>query len=193
MKFTQFQLLRNGLRALPAITTLGGAATAYLLFGLGGAAPGDDQFWQQIIKNIAIGGAMGFLGGMAASLLGQAVLHHVNVEDDPIHRKKRKADNSPGTSSTASVAYTKADLEDHQRSTTKTLKKYEEKKNEEKAERKQILEIGTEGLAQKKREQLGIKSSSTNKSGVSKSSANQSGANKSNTSKSGNNKSGVKK
>jgi hypothetical protein len=163
MRFTHYQLLHNGLRAFPALTTVGGVATAYLLFGIG------EEAGQSIYRELIIGGIMGLLGGVAVSSLGQAALHHVNVEDDPRYKERRRQGNSQFIQSKITKVYSKADLEDHEKSTSKTIKKLQEKAKADKAERAQILEIGTQGLEQKKKEKLGIKSSSVSKSDVNKS------------------------
>ena len=185
MKYTPYTLLRNGLVALPLLTALIGAATAYFLFGRGVIVVGDGKLGQHLVTDLIIGSVLGFLGGLTVSCWGQVALCSVNVEDDPLYKEKRRADSGASSGVKFATVYTKPDLEDHNRSTNKTQKKFEEKEKTEKIERSQILEIGTEGIKQKKREQLGIKSpGTTQSSGVSKpSDINNSGINKSGTKK----------
>ena len=180
MKATQFELLRTGLKALPVISTLGVAFICFVLDASEVALFGNAEAGKHTIRDIIIGGTMGLLGGLAVSSLGQAALYLVKVERDPTYKDKRKGgSSSAGGPSSVFRVYDKADIQDNQKSTTKMAQKYAEKEKTAKAERSQILEMGTEGIAQKKREQLGIKSSGISKSGVSQSGVNKSGVNKS--------------
>jgi hypothetical protein len=155
MKYTQYTLLMNGLKALPAITPIGGAVAAYFLSASGMYAE-SARFGTYIIQDSIVGGAMGFFGGVALSLAGRIALYHVTVEDDPAHKDKRRADGTYVQSKALKV-YDKSDLEDHNKSVQKMASKYEEKAKVEKAERSQILEVGTEGLKRQKMEKMGIK------------------------------------
>jgi hypothetical protein len=172
MKFTQFELLCTGLKALPVITTLGGVGVCILfdVNGYGTVSPESDKFMQYVIRDAIICGAMGLLGGVVVACFGHAALFHVNVEEDPRQRARRRA-GGPGGTSTIVKFYDKSDVQDNNKSTEKVSKKYAEKEKAAKVERSQILEMGTEGIAQKKREQLGIKPSSVTKPGASQVSA----------------------
>jgi hypothetical protein len=190
MRATQYELLRTGLKALPVITTLGGAATCFLLDMNEVALFESEKFGQHIIRDVIIGGVIGLLGGMAVSNFGQVALGLVNVERDPTYKDIRKAGGGSGAPSTVFKVYDKADIQDNNKSTTKTAQKYAEKEKAEKVERSQILEIGTEGIAQKKRELLGI--NSPGKPGVSQSGVSQqSSASQSSPGKPGVSQSGV--
>jgi len=179
MKYTQFTFIKLGLKAVPLLTAMGGAIAAYFWAEANVSNLDDWEFTKHITLYVTIGGAMGMLGGMALSLFGHAALHSVIVEDDPRYREKRRADGTQDSSAKAAKFYEKSDVEDHNKSTAKTAQKYKEKEQADKAERTQILEMGTEGIERKRKEALGIKSSTANQSSV---------ANKSNVSKSGINK-----
>lgn len=157
MRYTQYTLLHNGLKALPAVATMGGGAAAVFLIGMGVVEVDGEKLGQHIVLDIIICGVWGLLGGLAVSGLGQAALYHVNVEDDPRYKEKRPANSGMGGPSKATKVYTKSDLEDHVRTIAKVQKKHQEKEKADKAERAQILEMGTEGLERKRKEKLGIK------------------------------------
>jgi hypothetical protein len=176
MKYTQFTFIKLGLKAMPLLTAMGGAVAAYFWAATNASNLDDWEFTKHITLYVTIGGAMGMLGGMALSLFGQAALHRVVVEDDPKYKEKRRADGTQDSSARAARFYDKSDVQDHNKSTVKTAQKYKEKEQADKAERTQILEMGTEGVERKRKEALGIKTSTASQSGV---------ANKSKVSKSG--------
>ena len=179
MKYTQFTLINTGLKAMPVLTTVVGAAAGYFWAAMSANELHGWEFVKHVAQNVTIGGVLGVLGGVSLSLFGHAALHHVTVEDDPKYKEKRKADGSQGNSTSITTFYDKSDVQDHNKSIVKTAQKHEEKKKADKVERSQILEMGTEGMERKRKEALGIKTSSANKSGVAnKSSANKSGTNK---------------
>ena len=169
MKYTQFQLLKNGLTALPVLTAVGGGTIGYVLSAAHGVNFEFEKIGQQLAWDIAFGAFLGLLGGVTISCFGHAGLHHVNVEDDPKYKDKRKSGGSAGGQISIATVYDKSDLEDHKKSMMKTLTKYKEKMDAEKVERTQILEIGTKGIEEKRKAQLGIKSSTVDKSGIKKS------------------------
>ena len=169
MKYTQYTLLKNGLWALPVFTTFIGAMVGYFLSSAHYLSADDAVIWQQFAKDIALGGFIGLLVGLIIMFFGHAALDHIKVEDDPRYKDKRRAGSGAGASSMVTKVYEKADLEDHKKSTTKTLNKYKEKAEADKAEKAQILEMGTKGIEEKRKAALGIKSSAVDKSGVKKS------------------------
>jgi len=173
MKYTQYALIKNGLLAFPVMTTLGSAVVTYLWSTSGTGFQIMEGTLQRTAIDVLIGTSMGLCGGLVISLFGQVALHHVHVEDDPIKRAKRRADDGTVIMSKASIVYKKEDVKDNEKSVTKTMNKYREQAEAEQAEKSQILEMGTEGIERKKREQLGL--SSSNKNAV----ANKSGGNKS--------------
>ena len=169
---------------MPVLTAMVGAATGYFWAEMHANGLHDWGFVKYAAQYVAIGGTLGVLGGVSLSLFGHAALHHVTVEDDPKYKEKRKASSTQGSSASITKFYDKSDVQDHNKSTTKTAQKYDEKNKADKAERSQILEMGTEGIERKRKEALGIKTSignksdATNKSGTSKSGINKSGINK---------------
>ena len=178
MKYSQYTLLKNGLKAFPLLTTMVGGLTGYLMSAAHDVNFDAARVGQQFAWDVALGGVLGLLGGFAISGFGQAALERVDVVDDPRYKDKRGADGSQIIRSKVIKVYEKADLEDHKKSIAKMMSKYKEKADAEKVERTQILEIGTKGLEEKRKAALGIKSSTTNKSGVNKSGINKSGARK---------------
>ena len=154
--------------ALPVLTTLVGGVAAYLWLTRGAEFQILEGTLQQTTTGVLIVAGLGLCGGLAISLFGQVALHHVNMEDDPHEKAKRRASDGSVIVSKASIVYKKEDVKDNERSVTKTMTKYKEKADAELVERNQILEMGTEGLERKKREQLGLKSVNSVKSSTTK-------------------------
>jgi len=178
MKYTQYTLLKNGLWALPVFTAFVGAMVGYFMSSAHNLYAGDAVIWQQFAKDIALGGFIGGLIGLTIMFFGHATLDNVKVEDDPRYKDKRRAGSSSGIQSMVTKVYEKADLDDHKKSTAKVASKYKEKADAEKAEKAQILEMGTKGIEEKRKAALGIKSSAVDKSGVKKSGVNKSSVKK---------------
>ena len=177
MKYTQYTLLKNGLWALPVFTAFVGAMVGNFLSPAQFMNAEDAAIWRQFIRDIALGGIVGLLVGLVIMFFGHATLDTVEVEDDPRYKDKRKA-GTTGAPSVVTKFYEKADLDDHKKSTTKVANKYKEKEETEKAEKAQILELGTKGMEEKRKAALGIKSSAVDKSGVQKSGVKKPGGKK---------------
>ena len=150
--------------AFPVLTAFVGGMVGYSLSTAHDLNVEEALIWRQFAKDIGLGGFVGLLVGLVISLFALAGLEHVKVEDDPKYKDKRKTKSGERTPSMVTKAYTKEDLEDHKKSTTKVLSKLKEKAEAEKVERTQILESGTRGIEEKRRAELGLKSVANTKS-----------------------------
>ena len=164
MRRSRLELLKNGLMALPVFTTLAGAFFGYLeghesghniLATIKGTVPdplveAEPLPWYEVLKNAAICSAMGLTGGIAVTCFGMVATHNISVEPDPLDRQARRTDSGEFVASNIKTYFKKSDVEDHLKSTIRTTEKYDKKKQEQKAEATQILEIGTEGIRAKK-------------------------------------------
>jgi len=162
MRWKQLELLKNGFKALPVFTTMGGALFGYLeghemghniMAAMGGVTvqqPTDVLPWYEVWQNVGIGVAMGLTGGMALACFGIAATHHIPVEGDSPGRHRRGGGIGAFIPTRFKTYFKKSDVEDHDKSIHKTAVKYDKKRREEEAEVKEILEIGTEGMRAKK-------------------------------------------
>ena len=151
---------------MPVLTAAFGAAAGYFWVATHAEELHAWEFVKYVAQYVAIGGALGTLGGVSLSLFGHAALHHVTIEDDPRYKETRRADGTRGSSASIAKFYEKSDVQDHNKSIAKMAQKYDEKKKADKIERTQILEMGTDGIERKRKEALGIGTSSINKSGI---------------------------
>ena len=163
------------------MTILGGVAFGYLeghekghnvLATIRGIPPPlcptepQEPTWDEIATNIGIGAALGLTGGIALCCFGMVVTHHITVVTPPPNRQGRGMESGASGTNKSKVYFKKKDIEDNERSTTKTADKYEQKKKEQEAEAKEILKIGTSGIREKRfgKKTAGTKSSVTKRS-----------------------------
>ena len=171
MKRSRLELLKNALKALPVCTTMSGAVLGYLerhevghtllmtMSKVTMKQPADPLLWHEILQNVAIVSAMGLTSGMALTCFGLAALHHVSVEEDSPDRQARHMSIGTFIPTRFKTYFKKKHVEEHEKTTQKATAKYDKKRQEEKAETKEILEIGTEGVRAKK---FGKKASNQN-------------------------------
>jgi len=159
---TQWVLLKLALKALPVVTTMGGALFGYLeghdmghniMAAIQGLEVEPSVYglpWYVVLENTVIGTVLGLAGGIMLSCFGLIFLDFMTVVDDPASRYTRKTDNSVSSATGNKTYYKKYDVEDHERSTQKVAAKYDDMRQKEEEEIQEILEIGTKGIREKK-------------------------------------------
>jgi len=169
------ELVKNALKAFPFLTTLAGAFFGYLE----GHEMGHnilatiqrkplhllmlEPTWEEILRNIGIGAALGLTGGIALCCFGMVATHHITVVPDPLDRQKGGIGRFAATR--FKTYFKKSDVEENVRSTQKMAEKHEVKKRELEAEAKEILKIGTSGIRAKKLGKLADSKKSNKKRG----------------------------
>ena len=162
---TKWILLKLAIKTLPIVTVLGGALFGYLegheaghnimatMRGIPVKQSIDGLPWHIVLQNTAIGAALGLTGGITLTCFGLVISDLMTVVDDPVSRMAKGAGSS-GISGAGSMSgktyYKRQDVEDHERSTQKVAEKYDDKRQKEEVEKKEILEIGTDGVRAKK-------------------------------------------
>ena len=163
---TQVVLLKLALKALPVATTMGGALFGYLaghdigrtlaatIHGVTAEPSVDAIPWRIVWENAAIGIALGLTGGVALSCFGLIFSDFITVTDDPDSRYTGSTgggvEGSAGNKAYNKTYYKKYDVGDHERSTQKVTAKYDDQKQKAEAEIQEMLEIGTEGIRERK-------------------------------------------
>ena len=161
---TQFELLKLALKVLPLVTTIFGALSGYVqgqakihdilvaMHATEGAQNTDGFLLHVLLEHIVIGSALGLTGGIVLSCFGLVLLDCIVVVAEPVKRFTRDTDTVSGVSRATGIPvyYKKQDVDEHERSTQKVAEKYDAKRQKEEAETKEILEIGTVGIREKK-------------------------------------------
>ena len=159
---TQWGLLRFALKALPVAAALGGALFGYFevydmghhilatIQGIEAKQSAAGIPWYIVLENVAIGTVLGFTSGIVLSSFGLIFSDFMTVVEDPVIRYPRSEDNTVYGPTSNKTYYKKHDVKDHERSTQKIAEKYEDLRQKEAEEIQEILEIGTEGIREKK-------------------------------------------
>ena len=162
MKQAHMDLAENALKAFPVLTTIGGALLGYAdslehghhfvanIRGVVVVPPAIGLPWNEVLITIAIAATLGLTGGIAFLCFGIVTLHQIPVEDDPFRQVGTRTEAGEIAATKAIIYFKKSDVEDNERSTQKAASKYDQKKQKEEAEKKEILELGTEGIRAKK-------------------------------------------
>ena len=157
MRLSQVEFIKTCLKALPVLTTMGGAVAGWLLSGgleHGNIAPA--VLWK-VLHDTGIGAALGFLGGISLLCFGMAATHHINITYT-IEERKRLGLPLTGsiTPTVIRTFFDKNDVADNEKSVKKVAAKQKVKAEAEALEKSKILKHGTEELERQRKEKLGI-------------------------------------
>ena len=158
---TQWGLLRFALKVLPVTAALGGALFGYFevhdmgrniaatIQGVQATQTATGLPWHIVLENMAIGTVLGLTSGIVLSSFGLIFADFMTVVEDP-RRYPGGKDNAVSGTISNKTYYKKLDVKDHEKSTKKVAAKYDDMRQKEAEEIQEILEIGTEGIREKK-------------------------------------------
>ena len=158
MKQENIKLLKLGFVALPIVATIGGALAGYAL-SVSEMDFESVKLGKNIVRDVIMCGALGFLGGITLSCFGHVALHYVKVGNAAKHTKhegRKYVAGAPGEAAKTTMFYTKQDVKDNEKSTMKAAEKHKAKAAEDAVITSKILEKGTTGLEEERRQKLGL-------------------------------------